>query len=109
MAETKEKYSHSPVDEKNWTERNITVQDGNFGRVIARACNQDNADMIVKALNLAQEREPFMTIRIDKENSRVVLCGQSVRWTGDMTEKILRDSIIELGWTPPKDNNNQTR
>lgn len=63
MAETKQVYSHSPInlpDEPQHPDRNITVLDGNFERVIARVYQTDkddaleNAEMIVNALNLAQ-------------------------------------------------------
>ena len=63
MADTKQTYSHSPVnlpDEPQHPDRKITVLDGNFERVIARIYHTDkdnaleNAEMIVKALALAQ-------------------------------------------------------
>ena len=68
MAPKQAAYSHSPInlpDEPQHPDRVITVQDGNFGRVIARVYHTDkndaleNAQMIVDALNLALRLQGF--------------------------------------------------
>ena len=44
------KYYHVPRGEQD-IRRNICVQDGNFGRVLAIANNSADADLIVESLN----------------------------------------------------------
>lgn len=125
MADTKLIYSHSPASEKRWYERHITVQDGDFGRVIARVYRNpdqdsaiENADLIVDALNLYQrliyDRRPNKTqpslclqggtvIRLPDERIGTI-CYNDLDGTGGVwgVQDLSAVKCFDKGWPKPE-------